>query len=72
MTYRDPSRYPYVRDPQGHIWKEIEAGVIDIFAWSEGDTCNGPRCIKCDRGFCHHCSNKRIPESIGDCPIETG
>lgn len=38
-----------------HSWKKDFDGKIDIFAYSKG-FCNGPRCVICGEGFCHHCN----------------
>lgn len=50
----DNSR-PYELAPQGHEWRRDEDGEVDIFAYTEGQYCNGPECVKCGYGFCHHC-----------------
>ncbi len=43
----------------GHVWKrnDYDRG-IDIFGFSEGDHHNGPVCVNCGYGFCHHCEDK--------------
>lgn len=46
-----------------HLWKTYDGqGTvnkndpnIDICAYSSGDVHNGPVCINCGYGFCHHC-----------------
>jgi hypothetical protein len=47
----------YVKNSKGHEWKRDEEGDIEIFAYTNGDHHNGPRCVKCGYGFCHHCSD---------------
>lgn len=47
----------YEINPMGHVW-ETEDGSIDIFAYSVGSIHNGPRCVNCGYGFCHHCQPK--------------
>ena len=46
----------YEREPvkRGHTW-EREYEEVAIFAYEAGDYHNGPRCINCGYGFCHHC-----------------
>lgn len=40
----------------GHEWvKNDDDGSINIFAFNPSRFCNGPLCIKCGYGFCHHC-----------------
>lgn len=57
MKSRD---YTTKRGAKGHSWKRREDGTIDIFAFSNDEgSCNGPRCTKCDYGFCHHC--RKVP-----------
>ncbi|HEY4760799.1 MAG TPA: hypothetical protein VIH42_09490 [Thermoguttaceae bacterium] len=55
-------KYPYQtkNGARGHTWKHDEGGSLDIFAYNVGEHHNGPRCIKCNYGFCHHC--KTLPE----------
>jgi hypothetical protein len=53
----------YVDNPRGHVWKLDEDGEIDYFGY-DGDVHNGPLCVNCGYGFCHHCV--RGPEH--DCP----
>lgn len=49
---------------RGHIWKRNGYnGAIDVFAHEEGNH-NGPVCVNCGYGFCHHC--KSGPDH--DCP----
>lgn len=45
----------YVKNTRGHVWATDEDGVLDIFAYEGGDYHNGPKCVKCGYGFCHHC-----------------
>lgn len=47
-----------------HEWAQ-EDGRNDIFAFTNGEYCNGPKCFRCGYGFCHHC-NETPP--IPDCP----
>lgn len=63
MSKRTPWPYndaEYVKTPHGHEWERDETGDIEIFAYTNGDRCNGPKCVKCGYGFCHHC--KDMPE----------
>lgn len=53
----------YIKNPRGHVWQEFD-GEIDVFAYEDGSYHNGPRCIKCGYGFCHHCQ----PGPDHDCP----
>lgn len=55
VTYKYPNN-------RGHIWKRSR-GAIDVFAY-EGGYHNGPECVNCGYGFCHHC--KDGPDH--DCP----
>lgn len=52
--------YETKRGARGHIWKRDEDGSLDIFAYNLSEYCNGPRCVKCGYGFCHHCH--KMPE----------
>jgi len=52
----DRELYGYERKPRGHKWATAD-GELDIFAYEEGEFCNGPRCTVCDYGFCHHCQD---------------
>jgi len=54
---------PYVKNNRGHVWETVH-GDIHIFAFHPCDPHNGPRCIKCGYGFCHHCQDG--PDN--DCP----
>ena len=45
---------PYELKRRGHVWKKDEDGYVEIFAYAEGHH-NGPQCVKCGYGFCHHC-----------------
>ena len=47
--------YESKRGARGHVWKRDEDGTIDIFAYNPSEYCNGPQCVKCGYGFCHHC-----------------
>lgn len=41
-----------------HVWKTVDWGdgpEIDIFAVEYGDYHNGPACVRCGYGYCHHC-----------------
>lgn len=42
-----------------HEWVK-DNGRVDIFAYEVGEYHNGPKCIKCDYGFCHHCNDKPL------------
>jgi hypothetical protein len=64
--------YGWESFPKGHTWKTITFEVkgggtetdVDIFAFTEGDYHNGPRCSVCGYGFCHHC----LSEPAIECP----
>jgi len=47
--------YESKRGARGHVWKRDEDGTLDIFAYNPSEYCNGPLCVKCGYGFCHHC-----------------
>lgn len=47
---------PYEVEARGHEWLRNDDGSVDIFGY-DGDTHNGPRCVKCGYGFCHHCQS---------------
>jgi len=55
----------YVTETKGHEWKIDEDGEIDIFAYNPHDPHNGPECVKCGYGFCHHC--QELPDD--NCPV---
>lgn len=50
-------KYPYATKAgaKGHVWKLTESGEIDIFGYNPSDPHNGPVCVNCGYGFCHHC-----------------
>lgn len=50
------SDYRFVTETRGHVWQR-DGDRIDLFAYEENEYCNGPRCIRCGYGFCHHCTN---------------
>ncbi len=52
----------YETNTRGHIWKTDDDGAVDIFGYEYG-THNGPVCVVCGYGFCHHC--KELPSE--DC-----
>ena len=37
-----------------HKWIK-EGKEINVFAYEEGKYHNGPKCLVCGFGFCHHC-----------------
>jgi hypothetical protein len=43
----------------GHVWKrdEYDKRSIDIFGYEAGSYHNGPVCVNCGYGFCHHCQD---------------
>lgn len=45
---------PFEIDDKGHRWKREDDGAIDIFGVEWGHH-NGPICVNCGYGFCHHC-----------------
>jgi hypothetical protein len=54
-------QYDYRTNTHGHTWIRNEDGEIDIFAYDHGDH-NGPRCMVCGYGFCHHCKDEPSKE----------
>jgi hypothetical protein len=44
-----------------HKWK-MDGKEIDIFAGGDGDFHNGPKCVRCGQGFCHHCHRECYTE----------
>lgn len=52
----------YETENRGHEWRRID-GRLDIFGFERGDIHNGPVCVKCGYGFCHHCD--KLPQK--DC-----
>ena len=55
--------------PGGHGFaKNDYDDEIDTFGYEAG-YCNGPRCVFCDSGFCHHCSNEHEYEMCPRAPI---
>ncbi len=51
-----------------HIWIKDDDGDIEIFAYMEGESHNGPKCKVCSFGFCHHC----FPEGYDTpCPSDS-
>lgn len=67
MSERVP--YSYEVNPRGHVWKtrdDVGSEGIDIFGYEIGNH-NGPICVNCGYGFCHHC--EEIPDH--DCPYAT-
>ena len=49
---------------RGHVWETWDNGEVNIMAWNPADPHNGPRCVKCGYGYCHHCQDG--PDE--DCP----
>ena len=56
---------------QGHEPEANEDGVMDIFAFSEGETHNGPRCRKCGWGECWHCDRTGAHIPVCAAPPDT-
>lgn len=57
LPYQSPNN-------RGHVWKRNDYDrSIDIFGKSAGHH-NGPVCVNCGYGFCHHCQTG--PDH--DCP----
>lgn len=52
---------------RGHHWQTLADGDIDIFGYEGGEYHNGPICVNCGYGYCHHCHD--VPEV--DCPNPT-
>lgn len=48
----------------GHVWKRDTDGLVDLFA-TEFENHNGPECVKCGYGYCHHCHTMPLIE----CPM---
>jgi len=64
----DKIEHAYEKETHGHVWKKNDYdGGVDIFGFEIGRH-NGPVCVVCGYGFCHHCQD--VP-SI-DCPSEPG
>ena len=41
---------------RGHVWETyVDSKEVDLFSYMRGEYHNGPRCIVCGYGFCHHC-----------------
>jgi len=55
--------YEYEINNRGHRWK-YDDEYLDILGYYPGDPHNGPICVACGYGFCHHCLDG--PEI--DCP----
>lgn len=52
----DQSTTELTDDPaRQHDWQRDEDDDIDIFAFNPHDPHNGPVCVRCGEGFCHHC-----------------
>lgn len=49
---------------KGHQPKLGEDGDVDHFAYNPFDPHNWPACVKCDEGWCWHCTH---PEDIQPC-----
>jgi len=49
--------YDYETHPKGHKWETDIEGNVNIFAFEHGYH-NGPVCVKCGYGFCHHCKDE--------------
>lgn len=47
--------YAYIENNRGHIWELNKEGTVAIFAYNPYDPHNGPKCVVCGYGFCHHC-----------------
>lgn len=55
-----------------HDWLKNEDGSVDIFAM-DADTHNGPRCIRCNYGYCHHCQTRPTQPCVkSPVPYSTG
>lgn len=52
----------YIDDTRGHEWKLDEEGKVDILGYNPGCPHNGPVCVKCGYGFCHHCHELPVIE----------
>lgn len=59
-----PPMFPYETETKGHEWKKDSRGIVDIFAFHPAIYHNGPLCVKCGYGFCHHC--QQLPSK--ECP----
>lgn len=55
----------YELNTRGHVWQKDEDGDIDIFG-HESDPHNGPVCVRCGYGFCHHCHELPEVDCTGD------
>lgn len=48
--------YELPENARGHEWRRDDDGEVDIFGVEYGHH-NGPICVKCGYGFCHHCAD---------------
>lgn len=50
-----------------HKWQknDYDKRTVDMFAYEAGEYHNGPRCVRCGAGFCHHCHPERMNEACG-------
>lgn len=56
----------YTINTRGHKWATCgdyfddgeEDNEVYMFGYTSGEYCNGPKCVKCGYGFCHHCQEK--------------
>jgi len=63
--------HKYETEARGHVWKRDEDdGEIDIFAYEGGEYHNGPLCVNCGYGFCHHCND--LPDEACSKPALEG
>jgi len=52
----------------GHVWETKEDGTINM--WSlNNEPHNGPRCVNCQKGFCHHCHDLTDPNGVPPCKL---
>jgi hypothetical protein len=64
---KDTKPYAANGRDRGHVWKTYEGtDDVDIFGFNPYDPHNGPICVRCGYGYCHHC--QRGPDE--DCPGE--
>lgn len=55
---------PYEINTHGHVWRRDSDGSLDIFGY-DWDNHNGPICVVCGYGFCHHCQEEPGVECPG-------
>jgi hypothetical protein len=58
---------PYELNPMGHVWRRNDYNEeVDVFGYEEGEYHNGPVCVRCGYGFCHHCGDRPCTPCPGE------